>query len=112
MCFYKFPLAACVLFKYLIPSNPFLLTINCATNRAMIAALRARGLRWAQAAQERRIGVGGGGTAQLTACRVNTGQISCLFGSQDYNPSLSRAVSVRHTAYRLARQERSRAEYK
>lgn len=41
-CFYKLPLAACVLFKYLIPFNPFLLTINCATNRTMIAALQVQ----------------------------------------------------------------------
>lgn len=116
--FYKLPLTACVLFKYLIPFNPFLLTINCATNRAMIAALRVQLVavcttnptsippdknleQWRE----------GGTSARLMLCRGNGGQIARLCGLHNYNPFLSRAFPTEHAVYQLARQERSRIEH-
>lgn len=111
-CFSKLPLAACVLFKHLIPFNPFLLTINCATNRTMIAALPVHlvAVGTSSPTSIKPVWLSGeNGAPQL--CCVNRGQISGLFGSQDYNPFLSRAFPMKRTAYQLARQEGRRTEH-
>lgn len=110
-CFSKLPLAACVLFKYLIPFNPFLLTINCATNRTMIAALPVQlvAVGTSSPTSIKPVWLGGeNGAPQL--CCVNGGQISRLFGSQDYNPVLSGAFPMKRTAYQLTRREGRRTE--